>query len=79
MKKKTRSLLEELDTVVCSEDRKRALETRANHVITSAINILEMINESYDADTARELERRLINSIKGRDVKKFTRGIRKID
>jgi hypothetical protein len=54
------------------------IESRAMNVITSAINLLESIHKHYDAETAGELERRLVNSIKGSDPSKFTRGIRKI-
>jgi hypothetical protein len=39
---------------------------------------MELISKNYDADTALELERRFINSIKGSDPEKFVRGIRKI-
>jgi hypothetical protein len=48
------------------------------NVINSAINLLEMIKQNYDAETADELERRLLNSIRGQDPAKFTRGIRKV-
>jgi hypothetical protein len=37
-----------------------------------------MIKQNYDAETADELERRLLNSIRGQDPAKFTRGIRKV-
>jgi len=70
--------LDELDTLVLTtRDRESILETRANHVIQSAINLINLIHETYDADTAGELERRLLNSIRGQDASKFTRGIRK--
>jgi hypothetical protein len=32
----------------------------------------------YDAETAKDLTNRLINSIKGKDGTKFSRGIKKI-
>jgi hypothetical protein len=47
-------------------------------VIASAISLLEQIDTYYDEDTAKDLRNRLVNSIKGRDVKKFSRGISKI-
>jgi hypothetical protein len=37
-----------------------------------------MIKENYDPELADELERRLINSIRGKDASKFARGLRKI-
>ena len=48
------------------------------HVIDSAINLLRLIKENYNPEDAYELERRLINSIKGEDSQKFVRGIRKL-
>jgi len=54
------------------------IESRATHVINSAINLLSSIRENFDPETAYELERRLINSIKASDPNKFTRGIRKL-
>ena len=39
---------------------------------------MELIHKTYDEQTALDLERRFINSIKGSDVAKFNRGIRKI-
>ena len=38
-----------------------------------------MLYESYDENTAGELSRRLINSIKSSDPAKFERGIRKVN
>jgi hypothetical protein len=37
-----------------------------------------VINEKYDPETAQELERRFINSIRNGDSKKFKTGIKKI-
>jgi hypothetical protein len=54
------------------------IESRANHIINSAINLIQMIKETYDSEDADELERRLINSIRGKDANKFIRGLRRI-
>jgi hypothetical protein len=78
MKPQTRSILEELNDIADVRNTESLIESRAMNVITSAINLLESIHKHYDADTALELERRLVNSIKGSDPSKFTRGIRKI-
>lgn len=59
-------------------DKDNLVESRAGHVIQGAINLINYIKENYDADTALELERRLINSIRAQDATKFTRGIRKL-
>lgn len=77
MKKKTRSILEEIGNMVPTQDRATVIESRANHAINSAINVIHMIHENFDEDVAVELERRLINSIRGRDSSKFSRSVRK--
>ena len=78
MKKITKSLIEELNSISIKRDREAVIESRATHVINSAINLLNLIKEHYGSDDAGELERRLLNSIKGSDPNKFSRGIRKI-
>lgn len=78
MQRKTRSILEELDSFKLQKDRESLVETRANHVITGAINLINFIRESYDAEQADELERRLLNSIRGQDPQKFARGVKRI-
>jgi hypothetical protein len=78
MKKQTRSILEEISRVVPKADTNSLLEARANHVISSAINLTKLIYESYDEPVAEDLVKRLINSIRSQDSRKFERGIRKI-
>jgi hypothetical protein len=78
VKRQTRSLLEELNDISVKKDTEAVVESRAVHVINSAINLLGLIREHFEPDAAYELERRLLNSIKGSDPAKFTRGIRKI-
>jgi hypothetical protein len=78
MRKSTRSILQELSDVGLSRNTDMVIETRASNIISSAINLLEMIRENYDIETAAELERRFLNSIKANDVSKFKRGIKRI-
>ncbi len=78
MQKKTRSLLEELDSLRLHKDRENLVESRANHVIQGAINLIAFIRENYAPDQADELERRLLNSIRAQDTSKFSRGIKRI-
>lgn len=78
MKKVTKSLLEELNSIHNKYYNEAVVESRATHVINSAINLLTLIKENYTPDQAYELERRLINSIKSNDPAKFVRGIRKL-
>lgn len=78
MKRATRSLLEELNAIAEKKDCETVIESRATHVIDSAINLLTLIRENFSPDQAYELERRFINSIKGADPNKFVRSIRRL-
>lgn len=78
MQKRTRSILDELASIGVQRDKESLVESRANNVIASAINLVNYIKENYDAETAQELERRLLNSIRSQDPQKFTRGVRRI-
>ena len=78
MKKRTRSILEELNSLTETRNADRMIESTANNIIESAINLLNRINSNYDDNTAGELERRFINSIKSGDPRKFKRGITKV-
>ncbi len=78
MKRTTKSLLEELNSISIKKNNEAVVESRATHVINSAINLLAIIKENFNPDEAYELERRLINSIKSGDPNKFVRGIRKL-
>jgi hypothetical protein len=78
VQKRTRSILTELDELLTHKDKDNLLESRANNIINGAINLIKYIRENYDAEQALELERRLLNAIKGQDPAKFARGIRKI-
>ena len=64
--------------MVSTGDRNQIIESRANHIINSAINLIQMIKESFPDEDADELERRLINSIRGKDPNKFVRGLRRM-
>ena len=78
MKKRTRSILEELNNVHGRKDSDHLIDVSANNIIESAINLLSRIHSTYDADTASELERRFINSIKSNDPRKFKRSMTRI-
>jgi len=78
MKRQTKSILQELNSFSIKKDIELVVESRALHVINSAINILDMVKENFDEETALDLERRLLNSIRGNDPDKFRRGIRRV-
>ena len=78
MKRQTKSILQELNSFSVKKDVELIIESRALNVINGAINILDMVRENFDEETALDLERRLLNSIKGGDPDKFRRGLRRI-
>lgn len=78
MKRATRSLLEELNSISERKNGEAIVESRATHVIDSAINLMRLIRENFNTEEAYELERRFINSIKGGDSSKFVRSIRRL-
>ena len=77
MQKQTRSLLQELEAIGNNRDTSHVIESRAHNIITSAINLLEMINRNYPKEQAEILERKLIGAIKSRDQGKFSKSIKK--
>jgi hypothetical protein len=79
MQKKTRSLLEELDSMYVERDQRHVIENRAANVIASAIRLLEQIDSSYSVEDAQNLQRKLLNAINQRDPGKFTRTVRRTD
>ena len=78
MKLSTRSILQELNEIAQVRSTDAIIESRATNIINSAINLVESIRKHYPSEQADELERRLINAIKGQDPSKFVRGVRRI-
>ena len=68
--KKSRTILEEFSRFV-HRDKHHVLENRVQHVVTSVQNLKDILHESTVPEDALDLERRLINSIKSGDAKKF--------
>ncbi len=77
MQKKTRSLLEELDSLYIERDRKVLIENRATNVIESAIRLIEQIESEYSAEQAENLTRKLLNAIRTNDAGKFSRSVKR--
>jgi hypothetical protein len=78
MKLQTRSILQELNEIADVRNKDALYESRAVNIINSAINLIQSLQEHYGTEAAIELERRILNSIKGQDPAKFSRGIRRI-
>jgi hypothetical protein len=75
---KFRSLVDELTDYAPVKDRDLFIESRAEQVMASVSHLMRLIRESYDEETADDLTKRLINSIRSDDNNKFRRGIRQI-
>lgn len=54
------------------------IESRATHVINSAINIINLIKENYSVEEAEMLEKKLIVAIKVQNPRKFTNTLDRI-
>jgi hypothetical protein len=77
MQRKTRSLLEELEALGNNRDTSHVIESRGHNIITSAINLIEMINRHYNPEQALILEKKLISAIKNKDQARFAKSLRK--
>jgi hypothetical protein len=77
MKNKTRSLLEELESISKSTDTRHIIETRAINIITSAIHLLEVIDRNFNAEQSSILEKKLLIAIKNKDPSKFSRSLKR--
>lgn len=83
MQKRTRSILEELDSIYTEKhsdrDRRYIIESRASNVIASAIRLIEQIEQTFPQEQAENLTRKLLNAIRDRDATKFVRTVRRSD
>ena len=77
MQKKTKSILEELDSLYIERDRQSVIETRASNLIETAIRLMEQIDAEYSPEQAENLQRKLLNAIKHRDTGKVSRSVRR--
>ena len=78
MQKHTKSLLEELSSMPLKRDKEDVVESRASHILESAIRLLTYIRENFDQDTAYKLEKRFHSAIKNMDPSKFSKGIARV-
>ena len=78
MQKHTKSILDELTNISFKKDKENVVESRASHIIESAIRLMSYIRENFDPETAYKLEKRFHSSIKNMDAKKFSRGVARI-
>jgi len=76
--RRSRSILEEISTYVPQKSKEDLIEARAQHIIVSAINLLESIDESFSPEEAEALKKRFVSSIRGSDPNRFTRMVKRI-
>lgn len=74
----SRSMLEELQRAVPSKSKEHVVESRGHHIISSAVNFLEVLTENYTDEEAEKITRRFLSAIRGGDPQRFVRQIRKI-
>ena len=78
MQKHTKSLLEELSSMPLKRDKEEVVESRASHILESAIRLITYIRENFDQDTAFKLEKKFNSAIKNLDSNKFQKGVSRI-
>ena len=76
--RRSRSILEEISSYVPQKSKEELIEARAQHIIVSAINLLESIDESFSPEDAEALKKRFVSSIRGSDPNRFTRMVKRI-
>ena len=72
------SILEQLDNFIPKKGKYSVIESRANHIITSAINLIDVIEETFDEEESEKLIRRMFASIKNKNPYKFQNSIRQL-
>ena len=78
MQKETRSILDELSNISYKKDKENVVESRASHILESAIRLIYYIRENFDQDTAFKLEKKFHSAIKNMDASKFSKGVNRI-
>ena len=78
MQKHTKILLEELSSMPLHRDKEEVVESRASHILESAIRLMTYIRENFDQDTAFKLEKKFNSAIKNMDASKFSKGVARI-
>lgn len=74
----SRSILEELQRAVPNKTKEHVIESRGHHIISSAVNFLEILTENYTDEEAEQITRRFISAIRGGDPARFIRSVRKV-
>lgn len=78
MQNKTKSILDELSNISFRKDKEEVVESRASHILESAIRLMHYIKENFDEETAYKLEKKFHSSLKNMDASKFSKGVARI-
>lgn len=73
-----KSLIEELESSISKKNTSSIIETRASHIIASAIALIELIDESFPPEEAEDLVKRFHRSIISKDKNKFIRKLKQL-
>jgi hypothetical protein len=78
MKRKTRSILEELSSIGRQKNIESLIETRGANIIESCSNFLDLIRQNFTEEETQELEKRFLGAIRLSDPRKFQRGMKRV-
>ena len=78
MQKQTKSILEELSNISFTKDKENVVESRASHILESAIRLMQYIKENFEPETAYKLEKKFHSAIKNMDASRFSKGVARI-
>jgi len=77
MRKKTRSILEELQNYR-NYDPDFMIEGSATNILESVINLMTRVDKQYGSDTSMKIEKKFINALRTGDTDKFSRSLKRI-
>ena len=78
MQKHTKSILDELSNISFRKDKENMVESRASHILESAIRLISYIRENFEQETAFKLEKKFHSALKNMDASKFTKAVARI-
>ena len=78
MQKHTKSILDELSNISFRKDKENMVESRASHILESAIRLISYIRENFEQEIAFKLEKKFHSALKNMDASKFTKGVARI-
>ena len=70
----TKSLFEEISSIATKRDNSLLVESRAEHIIASVINLIHLIQESYTPEEAADLNKRMYDKGEAQAVRKTKYG-----